>query len=216
MDKQAEDAYNLLMAVRSPEPQPATAVDTAQQQEPQQQEEAEPEEQLFAVYLPNTAGSASSSKQFVQLLRLPEQAWQYDYAQQRGMLVVPLQGASQQPGDGSHAVSAEELAWQEQQEHLYEREQEQQDVFFGWTPVGMDVSTVCRENSDSTDASSESSDGGEDSRTQSSSDSGNEASCVSRIKVGTSRGSWNVEQHITTIAAAWSWAPRAQLMATSK
>lgn len=192
LDKQAEDAYNLLMAVRSPEPQPETANSTAQQQEPEQQEEAESEEQLFAVYLQNAPGSASSSKQFVQLLRLPEQAWQHDYALQRGMLVVPLQGAGQQQDDGSHAVSAEELAWQEQQEHLYEQEQEQQDIFFGWTPLGMDVSTISSDSGDSTDASCDGSDSSEDSDTESSSDSDSDGSCVSRIKVCTCQGAWGV------------------------
>lgn len=142
LDKQAEKAYNLLMAVRSPTPQAAAADSTVDQQQ-KQLEQFEPEEQLFAVYLPPVAGAArGSSLQFVQLLRLPVQAWEHNCALQRGMLIVPLQAGSGQHDDSSHAVSAEELAWQEQQGHICELAQQQQDIFFGWTPLGMDVGTV--------------------------------------------------------------------------
>lgn len=136
LDKQAEDAYNRLMAVvSSPTPEAPAANSTAYQH----QEQSEQEGKIYAVYLPATPEAApSSTSQFVELLRLPEQAEEYSRALQQGMLVVPLPGAAVEHAYGTKAVSAEQLSWQAQQD-AKELQQEQQDC--QCNTHGMDAST---------------------------------------------------------------------------
>jgi hypothetical protein len=136
LDQQAEDAYNRLMdVVSSPTPEVPAASSTAYQQ----QEQSEQEGKIYAVYLPATPEAApSSTSQFVELLRLPEQAEEYSRALQQSMLVVPLPGAAVEHAYGTKAVSAEQLSWQAQQD-AKELQQEQQDC--QCNTHGMDAST---------------------------------------------------------------------------
>jgi hypothetical protein len=130
LDRQADEAYNMLMAVaRSPTPEAAAANSAADQQ---QEQPEEPEEQLFAVYLPPSPEAApSGSSQFVELLRLPKQAEEHSRALQQGMQVLLLPGAAERRYvNGVHIVSAEQLAWEAQQERAKK----------------MDVSTVSSTN----------------------------------------------------------------------
>lgn len=93
----------------SPEPSEAALISSQAQQE-QQPLAAMIQAQLFAVYQ-----QTIDAPQFIELLRLPEQAAEYEQHVQNGMLLMHLPGAATQPGSGCDAISAEQLDWQDQQ-----------------------------------------------------------------------------------------------------
>lgn len=133
LDSRAEAAYTQLMSEAQPQSESRNQAQTTDDSSQQQQQPAGCAQQLVAVYSQPGSTSSSSSgggSNPVQLLRLPDQQQEYEQAQEQGLLVVPLQCEVGRSGR-SGAVSAEELAWSEQQERLQEQQQVEQDVFFG-------------------------------------------------------------------------------------